>query len=337
MSFSCRSCIGSSLIFGLATTALAAGDNDFGASNDPLLKDLGELQSHEHVYREKQEKEEKKKRVEKNDNILNEVQIFPAMLKENSRLIDVDNPKKQVITSRKIYVKIRKERSNNEYYFVLDKEGKVRYQTSIPNVVPIDEVASFDPTPTKSVSYPPPREYDGGDTTFSITPYFNLHFESLTLDDRKASASRAELKGFHKWKLPLEFGLSLSTESGKSSSSDTESQSYTWRSYYLGPIMRYTPWKKEELSVALETSVQKSGNFQRETGSYTDSFAVDVFELGSEARYTTVVGEFTLGLHWRLMRMALDSSNDPSRYPESDKKNNTAWTFSLGYGRRFDF
>lgn len=326
--------------------AIFAQDNepssidDIVVEEDPILKVLESRRANERKLGPKQIIENEshhKVEKEKKDLYQDEVQVFWAQLKEEALITEVDGPKRKFITPKRIYVQVRKEKNNYQTYFLVNKEGKVRYETSKENIISLQDVADLDPAPKHYAVYPTPREYDGGDTKLTLKPYYALHMESLTDQGQTAKATRNELKGFYGWKQPYEFGLSLSLESGKTEASESNNEESTWQAYYFGPVARWLAYDNDFIILSLDTSLQKSLSYVSSHPSYEDQYSAEVLELGGDFILPTRLGQFTAGMHWRFMRKSLDSSSDETRLPPTDKSGFTAFAFSIGYGKEFQW
>ena len=317
-----------------------ASIDDIIVEEDPILKTLEEKRANERRLGPKQiietESHQKLER-DKKELYQDEVQVFWAQLKEEALITEVDGKKRKFITPKRIYVQVRKEKNNYQTYFLVNKEGKVRYETSKENIISLQDVADLDPAPKHYAVYPAPREYDGGDTKLTLKPYYALHMESVSDQGQTGKATRNELKTFYGWKQPYEFGLSLSLESGKTEASETNSEESTWQAYYFGPTARWLAYNNDLIILSLDTSLQKSLSYVSSYPSYEDKYSAEVLELGGDLILPTKLGQFTTGLHWRFMRKALDSSSDETRLPPTDKNGFTAFSFSIGYGREFQW
>lgn len=322
------------LLLACPLMANCASIDDYAIEEDEFLKNLESMQKNEHQFRPKVEREEYIS-TERKKGWQDEVHEFWAMLKPDSPITEVDGKKQTFIVPKKIYVRVRKEKDNYKNYFLLNKENKVRYQTLKENLIAIENVANLQPAPKRFMEYGPPREYDAGDSQLLLKPYYALHFESLSDQGEKAQATRNELKVYYGWKIPVEFGLSVSLEKGTQTQSETSTEQVTFQSFYLGPMIRYLPYQSDNFILSLEGSFQKSMNYEKVYANSVDRYSSDVFEFGAESIFPTFIGQLTAGVHWRLIRSALDSSDDPTHAPRLDKSGQSAFAFSVGYGREF--
>lgn len=314
--------------------------DDYAIEEDELIKNLEEKIKNERLTGPKQTQEELKhyepSKV-KNEAYQDDVQIFWGYLKEGSTITEVFGEKKSFKTPKKIYVQVRKERNNYQTYFLLNKEGQVRYSTRREFIIPLDDVADLHPIPKNYVEHGPPKEYDGGDSKITLKPYYALHLESFSDQGQTAKATRNELKLFYGWKLPYEFGLSASLETGTYQSSESATSETTWQTFYLGPAVHWLAYRNDITILSLDLSLQKSVGYITQSPSTEDRFSAEAFEFGGDLLFPTRLGEFTTGMHWRILRKALDASTGEIHTPQTDKSGFTAFSFSVGYGKEFSW
>ena len=304
------------------------------AHEDTLIKNLEKMQAKEHLYGPAPEQSEELN-LNKRNVWADDSQDFWAMLKADSAITELEGKKQTFIVPQKIFVRAHKEKKNDKYYFLYNKENKILYKTAKDNIIAVEDVANLKPSPKSFSDYGPPREYDAGDTELLLKTYYALHFEAFTYENETARAFRNELKMYYGWKFPLEFGLSLSLQNGQQLQSETSPEAVPFQSFFIGPMIRYLPYKGDFVIVSLETSFQKSINHKKEFQSGADYYSSDVFEFGTESIFPTFLGQFTAGLHWRTIRNSLISSDDQNRRPSIYKNNQNSFAFSFGYGREF--
>lgn len=322
----------------LASPVLAksAPSDDYAIEEDEFLKNLELMQKKEHEFRPRPENIEEYN-TDKKKGWRDEVLEFWAMLKPDTLITEVDGKKETFVVQKKVFIKVRIEKDNFAYYFILNKENKIRYKTLKTNIIPIENVANFQAAPKNFIEYGPPREYDAGDTKLQLKPYYTLHLESLSDQNEKARATRNEFKIYYGWRLPLEFGLSFSFQKGSYNQSEISSEQTVFQSFFIGPMIRYLPYRSNNLALSLEGSFQKSIGFQKSYSDTIDRYSVEAFEFGTEAIFPTFIGQLTTGLHWRLLRSSLETSTDQTHSPNSDKNGQSSFAFSVGYGREFEW
>lgn len=267
-----------------------------------------------------------------------ETSPFQAVLQAGSKLQRlVDNNYFQ--TKKPLYVRARLHQEGSPYSYLLNKQEKSVYLTRTTNLSSLKEVTSLypstDPTERQTVQTP----FQSVDKNLAIDTKLSVSFESLNadylasfhnLEQGKSSSQRFQMESFIDGKSTVDFGLGLSFQDGQIGEA-TDLNRVSYRAIYFGPVIKKQLYQKEKSAFDFFLKAQMSLSLESQDELHQNSFSSNIYSLGADWTYHTLIGKIFVGLNYQQQRISLKSTTNLNLLIPAQKEAITGFGVHAGY------
>jgi hypothetical protein len=208
---------------------------------------------------------------------------FTAYLQKNSIITRIDDESVSYRVKKQVLVKAEEVIFGGQYSRIYDSKGNLKFRTLTKSLVDITTDVNLNPNLPSHEEFEPPTQLHTTNKSQLFENSFYWKVDTLNLgyyndmfntSDLVGTAERFEYRIFPKWKFPIDFGITFSSELGISV--DEDGNSLTWTSYYFGPAIKYVLSDNKirawEVYAGIQTSI-----------SYVSSLNGVFFEMSSNA------------------------------------------------------
>lgn len=271
--------------------------------------------------------------IPKNNN-----QINIVLLKKGAIICGIDGKHSRRII-RKMFVRTIEKFPGSRTIYILNKKNKIKYKTYSEHIISIRKDIDLHPKPKKFTTYPPPDTTKLIDKKLILDTSFIAHSEYhnasylnhiLAGNADFATSSRVEFQSVYNWILPLEFGISMSYQSG---TWNGKSAIYNWNSTFVGPVLQYRLHSAKKFEIHGQISFQKSLSYELQSANsdQTYSFSNNVIQGMIGFTIPTKFGKFKFGGTYRKLSTSIKSSNSNTT-AVADRGGMSSIGAHIGYG-----
>lgn len=263
---------------------------------------------------------------------------YQAVLKKGAQ-VQTPNGKKNWTIAEPIYVNARLQYPGSPYTFLLGKDEEVILSTRSENLSSLERVTELFPTTDPTKNYVDATAFRSVNTSYDIETKLSFHLESSdatylsrfhSSQEGSATSTRLQAESYFLSFLPLDFGLSLSFQSG-SFGDELSNQRTSFSGAYFGPVVKALVYENENSTIEVFGKAEKSLSLSTDDGETQNQFSSNVWSVGADWTTQTFLGRFFLGVAYRVQRFSLkETSNSNLRIP-SQKESLTGPSVFLGY------
>lgn len=234
----------------------------------------------------------------------------------------------------------------SHYKYIVNNKGEVKYKVQQAKVEDVSLVVDLKPKPDQFSEVENKIEQTSHDQLTHFLTQFNVHgelFNSRYLQeiaearyDNINRSMRAEGIGYIRWNYPIELGLSANYQT--SNISTLYSANATFRSYNLGPVIRWHAfeWNNNQYKMhfSYQQSVGSTFAYQVLDTKFVTVLSTQTAELGIEGFSPTKHGNMTYGLNFRRQWLSITANVD--NYVLLGARSNTADSIGLYIGHDFE-
>jgi len=259
-----------------------------------------------------------------------------AVLKKESHLHSLES-EKVISNPEKIYVNAREVYYGGKWSYIYNKDNKEKYKTLTKNLVFIEEVIKLRPTIPGNETYPMQSKYNIVDSNIPFEFHILYRNEStnyssfniLTNDSLETAASNSlSLKGYFNSLLPIDIGFVFDFQTGKA---EGESDSVTWKSFSIGPTIKYDFYKTGNFTFNTQFAVKKSLFFSATSSESEANFSSLSWQAGLESVYHTKYGNISLGFDRSFIRTSTKGELPGQSSFSNEKETMAQNAFTIGY------
>ncbi len=264
---------------------------------------------------------------------------FRALILKGTRLIDLKT-EKVYFTSSDIYAYAQEETRGSQLSYILTKDKIAKYKTFTKNLRSIETDVTLYPKVNPNNVYISQEKHQTIDPSLKIETHLTFHAEAISNSyfadiyggtETLSTANRFQSKTYYNSLLPVDFGLSLSFQTGLWNEADNP---VSWKSGSFGPSLRWRFGKWGKLKMNTKVGVERSFNFKAVRGDTINEFSSLSYDIELEASYDSPIGPILFGWGFRRMTWQLETSQFSSNFKD-DKQELTSTSLFLGY--RLDF
>jgi hypothetical protein len=264
---------------------------------------------------------------------------FRALLLKGTRLVDLKTSK-VYYTSSDIYIYAQEETVGSQISYVLTNDKVAKYKTDTKNLRSIENDIALYPKVNPNKVYITKEKYSSVDSSLEIESHLTFHVESISNPffadiyggtETVSTANRFQSKTYYNSVLPIDFGLSLSLQTGLWNDSDNQVR---WKMGSFGPSLRWQFAKWGKLKMNTKFGVERSFNFKAAGTSSVNQYSSLLYDFELEASYDSPIGPILFGWGVRKMTWQLERAEFAANFTDN-KQEITSTSLFLGY--RFDF
>lgn len=264
---------------------------------------------------------------------------FRALIIKGTRLIDLKT-NKVYFTSSDIYAYAQEETVGSQISHILTKDKVAKYKTYTKNLRSIETDVALYPKENPNKVYIAKEKYHTIDKTLEIETHLTFHLEAISNPffadiyggtETISTANRFQSKTYYNSILPVDFGLSLSYQSGLWNETDNQVK---WTAGSFGPSLRWQFAKWGKLKMNTKLGVERSFNFKAVGPSSINRFSSLLYDFELEASYDSSIGPIVFGWGYRRMTWQLEAAEFSSDFVDNKQEISSTSLF-LGY--RIDF
>lgn len=300
------------------------------------LEYLGQLQEAFEQNRDSEIIPEAKTSVVKKAEVI--LPTYQAVLKKGSKVKKLEDEKTWTL-QKSIYVKARLQFPGAPYSLLLNKEGKAILATRTENLSSIESVTELYPTTDPTKSYVDSTAFRSINTSYDLETKFSVHLENSdaaylsrfhSSQESNATSTRMQIESYFLSLLPLDFGLSLSYQTG-SFGDERSGVRTSFLGTYFGPVVKAQVYQSEGSSLEVFGKVEKSLSLQSDDGRTKNQFSSNAWSVGADWSTETFLGRFFLGVAYRVQRLSLKESSNAGLEIPSQKESLTGPSIFAGY------
>lgn len=248
--------------------------------------------------------------------------------------------------SKDLNVYVYRTPDESHYKYVVNTKGEVKYKVQQAQVEDVTLVVDLKPKPEHFSEVENKIELTSHDKFTKFLTQYNFHselFNSRYLQevaearyDNINRSLRAEAIGYLRWNFPIELGLSANYQTANVST--LYSANATFRSYNLGPVIRWHAFSWNNTEYRMHFSYQQSlGStfaYQVADTLFVTVLSTQTAELGLEGFSPNKWGNLTYGINARRQWLSITANVD--NYVLLGARSNTADSIGLYIGHDFE-
>lgn len=263
---------------------------------------------------------------------------YQAVLKKGSS-VQTPEGDKTWTTEKPIYVKARLQFPGAPYSLLLNKEGDVILATRTENLSSLEAVTQLYPTTDPTKNYVDSTAFRSINTSYDLETKLSVHLENSdaaylsrfhSSQESSATSTRMQIETYFLSFLPLDFGLSLSYQTGSFGDEQTGIRT-SFDGSYFGPVIKAEVYQSDGSTLEVFGKAEKSLSLQSDDGQTQNQFSSNVWSVGADWTTQTFLGRFFLGVSYRVQRVSLKTSSNPNLEIPSQKESLTGPSIFAGY------
>lgn len=262
---------------------------------------------------------------------------YTVYLKKGTILKSLKDKKYYTLNEGK-YVKVKElNPKRRDLFYVYDNNGLAVYETDSDGIVEIAQDIQLLPTINAEKVYPPKSAFKAADRTALFESQFSLNVETMDLkafndiysdNISYVIANRFEARTLYVSELPFQFGFNINY------------QTAYWKNDYeeiklsilsLGPQVKYKIFEQEKYNAHALMSVELAPFYHGATDRFSDKYKAQLYDLGIESEWQTVLGRIALGGHFRHHQVALSESDRLNIEEKPEEFTVNSLGFNVGY------
>lgn len=262
---------------------------------------------------------------------------YTVYLKKGSMIKSLKDKKTYSLSEGKYVLVKELNPKRRDLFYIYDNDGNAVYETDAEGIVEIAPDIQLLPGINAEKIYPPKSAFKAADRMALFESQLSLNVETMDLkafndiysdNITYVIANRFEARTLYISELPFQFGFNLNY------------QTAYWKNDYeeiklsilsLGPQIKYKFFERDKFNAHALISVELAPFYQGNTDRFTDKYNAQLYDLGVESQWQTVLGKIALGGHFRHHQVALSQSDrlNIEEAPEEFAVNSIG--FNIGY------
>ncbi len=284
-------------------------ENEVGADFDVI----DELSTREKSFNESLRIEPKYKKPR----VIGRPETFTAQLKKGSILFDVKDGKAYTI-DKPIVVTAQLVLLGGNRVFILDKNGKERYQTQAMNAVNIESTVRLNPDINPITVYSDRPVFGSNDSELKFSHFISYSVEAIRTDyfatifrgeRQSANSNILQAKNYFMTdRFPIQVGFNISGQFGFWE--DPTLGTMTWSGVFAGPSFMRTFWQKDDSRWNMHVSAFTSLFHESEKAPDRHRYSTLGLQTEIEKEFDTSYGPIILGLSYRWSRSSIKETTE---------------------------